>query len=159
MHNYFSFDIIAANGHYIKMYAYPEEVTGLSWVYRQIESLPTPCGKIVVMDEAGTLCKFSVRKNPYSPDYHLFYGTPQEIAFNTDTNYLLCVSVESLKIGHTYKICLLGAPLQYGDMLIPLKRLTPPLDVRWNTAPRRCWSPQRSRGGSGLATLPIPRAT
>lgn len=101
--------------YYIKMCAYPEEVTDLSWVYRQIESLPTPCGKIVVMDEAGTLCKFSVRKNPYSPDYHLFYGTPQEIAFNTDTNYLLCVSVESLKIGHTYKICLLGAPLQYGD--------------------------------------------
>lgn len=87
----------------------------MSWIYRYIDLLLTPCGKIAVMDESGQRLKFSVKKNPYCPDYHLFYGTENEQAFNTDTNYLLCVHTEYLVLGHTYRICLIGSPLHFGD--------------------------------------------
>lgn len=87
----------------------------MSWIYQNIESLSTPCGQIVVMNEHGQRCRFSIRKNPYSPDYHLFCGTDKEEAFNTDTNYLLCVQTGDLTIGHMYKVCLIGSPLHFGD--------------------------------------------
>lgn len=87
----------------------------MDWVYRDIDVLPTPCGEITVVDENNRRCRFSVRKNPYSPDYHMFYGTENEKPINTDTNYLLCVCADDLELKNTYRICLTGTALHYGD--------------------------------------------
>ncbi len=87
----------------------------MDWVYRDIDVLSTPCGEITVVDENDQRCGFSVRKNPYNPDYHIFYGTENERSINTDTNYLLCVPADDLVLKHTYRICLTGTALHYGD--------------------------------------------
>lgn len=50
----------------------------MSWMYRHIDFLPTPCGEIMVMDENEKKIRFFVKENPYRPDYHLFYGTKNE---------------------------------------------------------------------------------
>lgn len=84
-------------------------------VYRDIDVLTTPCGQISVVDEKGCKYRFSVRKNPYSPDYHLFYGTDNEKTVNTDTNYFLCVHTDDLVLKQIYRICLTGRILHYGD--------------------------------------------
>ncbi|MDE6731692.1 MAG: hypothetical protein K2J77_02290 [Oscillospiraceae bacterium] len=84
-------------------------------VYRDIDALPTPCGEITVVDENNRRHRFSVRKNPYSPDYQMFYSTENEKSINTDTNYLLCVCADDLVLQQTYKICLTGTALHYGD--------------------------------------------
>ena len=84
-------------------------MTGSSMDY-----LPTPCGAIAVTDETGRRVSFSLRENPYSPVYSLFYGTIQEEALRPDANYLLCVPTSTLAIGHTYSIRLLGTPLHFG---------------------------------------------
>ena len=85
------------------------------WIYRHISSLSTPCGEITVTDEKENKCRFSVKKNPYNPDYHLFYGTEKEEAFNTDTNYLICIHASDLIVGDMYKVCITGCQLHYGD--------------------------------------------
>lgn len=84
-------------------------------VYRDIDVLSTPCGQISVVDENDRKYRFSVEKSPYSPDYHLFYGTENEKAINTDTNYYLYVHTDNLVLKHTYKIFLTGTILHYGD--------------------------------------------
>ena len=43
----------------------------MSWIYRYIASLKTPCGEILVMDQDGQKCRFSLKKNPYHLDCHL----------------------------------------------------------------------------------------
>lgn len=78
----------------------------MCWIYDKIEILSTPCGNISITDERGHRVKFSVRKNPYSPDCG---------GLNTDTNYELCVSTADLELGNTYKICVKGAELSYGS--------------------------------------------
>lgn len=85
------------------------------WIYHNIRSLSTPCGEITVTDETGALCRFSVRKNLFCPDYNLFYGTEKEEAVNTDTNYEICIHTDDLITGHMYKISLTGCRLQFGD--------------------------------------------
>ena len=85
------------------------------WIYRHIDFLSTPCGEITVTDEDGKRCVFSVKQNPYRPDWHLFCGTDGEEILNTDTNYLLCIQASDLVLGRTYKICLTGDPLHFGD--------------------------------------------
>ncbi len=77
----------------------------MCWIYDKIEVLSTPCGNIAVTDERGHTIKFSVRKNPYSPDCG---------GLNTDTNYELCISTSDLKFGRTYKIRVNAAELSYG---------------------------------------------
>ena len=78
----------------------------MSWIYRYIASLKTPCGEILVMDQDGQKCRFSLKKNPYHLDCHLFSGTQKEVVINTDTNYLLCIDTNDLKLGHTYEVYL-----------------------------------------------------
>lgn len=87
----------------------------MPWIHRHIDSLPTPCGEITVTDGTGSRIRFSVKANPFRPDYHLFYGTEKEEAINTDTNYLICIQSCDLIKSHVYKICLTGSQLQYGD--------------------------------------------
>lgn len=87
----------------------------MCWIYDQIDFLSTPCGKIVVKDERGQTCKFSVKKNSYSPDYTMFYGTVHAKVLNTDTNYSLYINIAALELGHTYIIRLEGSELHYGD--------------------------------------------
>lgn len=86
----------------------------MSWIYYHIDSLQTPCGEIAVIDENKRKCRFSVKKNPYHPDYYLFYGSKNEEALNTNTNYLICIETCDLTVGHMYKICITGSPLHYG---------------------------------------------
>lgn len=87
----------------------------MPWIHRHIDFLPTPCGEITVTDGTGSRIRFSVKANPFRPDYHLFCGTEKEEAINTDTNYLICIQGRDLRKGHVYKICLTGSQLQYGD--------------------------------------------
>lgn len=87
----------------------------MSWIYRYIDLLQTPCGEIAVIDENEKRYRFSVKRNPYHPDCHLFYGTEHEEAFNTDTNYLLCIHTDDLELRRKYKICLTGSRLHFGD--------------------------------------------
>lgn len=87
----------------------------MDFVYRDIDVLSTPCGEITVVDENDQRCRFSVEKSSYTPDYELFYGTENEKSINTDTNYLLCVPADDLVLKHTYRICLTGTALHYGD--------------------------------------------
>lgn len=87
----------------------------MSWVYKDILFLSTPCGDVVVTDDEGRCLPFSIRKNPYCPDYHLFYGTEKERTYNTDTNYCVCISTQDLMIGQSYKIRLVGCQLNFGD--------------------------------------------
>ena len=87
----------------------------MSWIYRYIASLKTPCGEILVMDQDGQKCRFSLKKNPYHLDCHLFSGTQKEVVINTDTNYLLCIDTNDLKLGHTYEVYLAGSKLHFGD--------------------------------------------
>lgn len=75
----------------------------------------TPCGAIIVINENNEKCRFSVKQNPYHPEYHLFYGTEHEEAVHTDTNYFLCIHTYDLKLGETYKIRLIGSQLHFGD--------------------------------------------
>lgn len=86
----------------------------MSWIYRNINSLSTPCGEITITDEVEKRCVFSVKQNPYHPDCHLFCGTEDEEILNTDTNYLLCIQTSDLVLGHIYKICLTGDKLHFG---------------------------------------------
>ena len=85
------------------------------WIYRHITSLETPCGEIIVTNQNNQRCRFSIKKNPYCPDYHLFYGTIKEKTFNTDTNYLLCINTDDLKLKHIYKVYLSSGNLHFGD--------------------------------------------
>lgn len=85
------------------------------WVYTHIKLLPTPCGVIAITDESGKNVKFSVRDNPYRPDYHLFYGTENQEIVNTDTNYLISVDTSILVLGQIYRIHLTGSELHLGD--------------------------------------------
>lgn len=85
----------------------------MSWVYRCITSLETPCGEVLVVDQEERRCRFSVRKNPYCPDYYLAYGAGERI--NTENNYLLCVDADDLQAGRMYRVYLAGAPLRFGD--------------------------------------------
>ena len=87
----------------------------MSWVYHNIRSLPTPCGEITVRDENGEPCRFSVKKSLFCSDYTLYYGTEEEEAVNTDTNYHICIHTEDLAIGHVYKTSLTGCRLRFGD--------------------------------------------
>lgn len=90
-------------------------VMKLSWIYYRIDSLPTPCGEISVVNAENKRCRFSIRENPYHPDYYLFYGTEKEQAFHAETNYLLCVHTDDLIVGQTYKVHLIGSSLHFGD--------------------------------------------
>lgn len=90
-------------------------VRSVPWIYRHIDSLLTPCGEINVTNEAGKRIRFSIKANPFDPDYHLFYGTEKEETLDTDTNYLLCIQTCDLSIGQVYKISLTGSRLSYGD--------------------------------------------
>lgn len=86
-----------------------------SWIYKDIDSLHTPCGDITITDENGNKIKFSVKKNPFRPDYDLFYGTSRQEAVNTDTNFLICVEAGNLTLHHSYKLSLSGSHLHFGD--------------------------------------------
>lgn len=87
----------------------------MRWIYRHIDSLSTPCGEIVITDRAEKRCIFSVRQNPYRPDWHLFCETEKEELLNTDTNYQICIQASNLVLGCVYKICLIGNQLHFGD--------------------------------------------
>lgn len=87
----------------------------MCWIYHHIDSLLTPCGEITVRNENREKCRFSVRKNVFCSEYSLFYGTKNEESIHTDTNYLLCIHTDDLVVGNTYKICLKGSQLHYGD--------------------------------------------
>lgn len=87
----------------------------MSWVYEAIHSLWTPCGEIVVVDERQKRRRFSVKQNPYRPDYYLHRGTEREEILNTDTNYLLCIHTGDLILNRPYQIRLMGGPLHVGS--------------------------------------------
>lgn len=87
----------------------------MSWIYRHVDFLSTPCGEIMVTDENEKKIRFSVKENPYRPDYRLFYGTENEEVVNTNTNYLICIQACDLMIGHMYKICIKGGQLHFGS--------------------------------------------
>lgn len=86
----------------------------MSYVMENIESLPTPCGEILITDPSGKRCRFSVQKSLFDIDYYLFEGTENEEAVNTDTNYKLVLETKDLVVGELYEIRLLGASLHYG---------------------------------------------
>lgn len=87
----------------------------MCWVYERIDYLSTPCGKILITDERGQSCKFSVKPNSYNVDYNLYSGTEDEIILKTDTNYSICINTADLELGQIYKIRLEGGRLHYGD--------------------------------------------
>ncbi|PWM59533.1 MAG: hypothetical protein DBX91_06080 [Subdoligranulum variabile] len=80
-----------------------------------IDSLETPCGTICIMDEAGGKLPFSLRENPYRPDYCYAEVKGIEREIQTKTNYLIVVDPTSLRYGETYRIALTGTPLAWGD--------------------------------------------